>query len=63
MLFTCTGTVVSNFGDSWTIILALSDIIPYDLVYSGKQIYSVSVRIVAVPAGVVTGREHGGLLG
>lgn len=63
MLFACTWTVPSNFGDYWAVILVFSDIVPYNLVYSDKQTYSVLVRTVAIPARVVIGREHGGLLG
>ena len=56
-LFACTGTVASNFGDCWAVNLAFSDIIAYDPVYSGKQTYDVSVRIMVTLTGVVIGRE------
>ena len=37
--------------------MAFSDIIAYDLVYSGKQTYDVLVRMMVTLTGVVIGRE------
>lgn len=51
MLFVCAGTVATNFGDYWAVILAFSGIIPHNLVYSGKRTYAISVRTVVIPAG------------
>lgn len=49
--------MASNFGDYWAVDLACSGIISYNLVYSGKQTYAVSVRIAVTLTGARIGRS------
>ena len=49
--------MASNFGDYWAVDFTCSDIISFNLLYSGKQTYAVSVRIPVTLTGVRIGRS------